>query len=287
MGSVTGIFTAENQIHPAAQAILEDAFSQGWADPAKLHRHSGTLNTLLAEARENFAQLLKVPHQSLYFLGEPALGFHLGINGLASSGIAYLPTTSRQEIFAACSIRSASMIHVDMDGRWIVPHGGSDDLLVLPTVNLETGTPGPESDDFLGRIFVDSSADPFAPLPSRWSAALWDSVSWQGPRGLGVLALSDLPSWRNPLPHNDHGVVPGGANPALIIASAIALDAYNKDLSTSRDRMIELNDLIRTFITHEIGDVDIASPSDSALHLLSFSFLYLQAEQLVDEMERR
>jgi cysteine desulfurase len=82
-------------------------------------------------------------------------------------------------------------------------------------------------------------------------------------------------------------VVPGGANPALVIASAVALEASIAERRTSQDNLQEFNTYIRSYITSEIGDVDIASPIDAAPHLLSFSFLYVQAEQLVDDIEKR
>ena len=287
MGSVTAIFTAENRIHPAAEAILQEAISQGWSDPTKLHHYSRRLAQLLSEAQASYSRSLQIPAESIHFLGEPTLGFHLGANGFTSSGETYLPATSRQEAFAAISSRQTQTLPVDIQGEWAVPAGEREDLLIIQTVNLETGAICPDASHFQGDLFVDSTSDPLGKIPKNWSAALWDSVSWQGPRGLGIFALKDHTRWTNPLPHNDHRVVPGGANPALVIASAVALEASIAERRTSQDRLQEFNSYIRSYITSEIGDVDIASPINAAPHLLSFSFLYVQAEQLVDDMEKR
>jgi len=82
-------------------------------------------------------------------------------------------------------------------------------------------------------------------------------------------------------------VVPGGFNPALVIASALALEAYTADYERSLEKIRALNFMVREFLSCQMSDVDIASTSDGLPHLLSFSFLYIDAEQLVDRMERR
>jgi cysteine desulfurase len=81
--------------------------------------------------------------------------------------------------------------------------------------------------------------------------------------------------------------VPGDFNPALVIASAVALQAFEADRIAALLAMAEINSYIRGFVTSEIGDVDIASPASGSPHLLSFSFLYLHAEQLVEKMHAR
>jgi len=287
MGSVTAIFTAENHIHPAAEAILSESIAQGWSDLTKLHHPSRRLAQLLSEARTSFATSLRVPSETIHFLGESTLGFHLGINGFPKDGDLFIPSTSRQEVFAAIAGRPAKELPVDINGRWDLPDGQREDLLVLQSVNLETGAIAPNVATFPGRVFVDATADPLSRLPENWSATLWDSTSWQGPRGLGVFALRDHANWKNPLPHIDQRVVPGGVNPALVIASAIALEASTADRRASIINIEEFNSYIRSYLATEIGDVDIASPVNGAAHLLSFSFLYVQAEQIVNGMEQR
>jgi len=91
----------------------------------------------------------------------------------------------------------------------------------------------------------------------------------------------------NPLPHLDHRLVPGGFNPALAIASAVALDAFVKDFAANQAATRRFNEMIRRFVRDEIGEVDIASPETARPEFLSFSFLYVDALQLVDMMNRR
>jgi cysteine desulfurase len=154
-------------------------------------------------------------------------------------------------------------------------------------VNGETGALAPDLSHFDGSLFIDSTADHLAPLPPSWSTALWDSKSWRGPSGIAILAIRDQSNWRNPLPHNDHRLVPGGANPALIIASALAIEAETVERRTSQNRIADLNLRIRQFLINEIGDVDIASPLISEPQFLSFSFLYVNAEELVEKLQHQ
>jgi cysteine desulfurase len=288
MGSVTGVFTSENRLHPAARQVLMDAIDKGWANPSKIHHSSRELAHLLEQSRAIFASHLNVPSASLHFLGEPALGFHLGVNGLLHSGDLYLPATSRQELLAiAQRSKKATVLPVDLAGSWSIPQGSRDDLLVWSTANIETGAHASPPSQFEGRIFVDATADYSLAIPSRWSTALWDSKSWCGPQGLGVFALSETALWKNPLPYIDQRVVPGDFNPALVIASAVALQAFEAERIAAVSAIAEINSYIRDFVTAEIGDVDIASPASGSAHLLSFSFLYLHAEQLVEKMDAR
>jgi len=291
MGSVTGLFTSETRLHPAAREILLEAIDKGWADPAKLHRPSRELANLLSESKAIFARVLGLKEETISFVGEPALGFYLGIEGLLQpmgDGRLIYPATSRQELIAvAQSTRSSLSLDVDLDGGWDIPQALPGDLLVWPNANGETGAQSLSPESFDGPIFVDATTDPMISLPVRWSTALFDSRTWSGPAGVGVFSVNDLASWRNPLPHLDHRFVPGGFNPALAIASAVALDADCLDRSKSLAKVSELNSSIRNFLQSEMNDVDIASPLGALPHLLSFSFLYIDAEQLVDRMERR
>ena len=287
MGSVTANFTSEHPLHPAATELLVGAFGQGWADPTKIHRSSRTLNHLLEEARATFSTSLGVDPASLHFLGEPSLGFHLGINGLTKTLTVLTPATSRQDLFAAISQREATVLSVDSDGSWQLPPFSPDSLLAASTINLETGSLAPDLTDFSGSLFIDATTDPRSPLPSNWTTALWDSKSWSGPQGVGVFAIKDVSRWSNPLPHNDHRIVPGGVHPALVLASAVALESHLHDCAASVESTRKINREIRSFLTDEIGDVDIASPESAVPHLLSFSLLYIQAEKLVDDMEAR
>ena len=293
MGSVTGTFQyfqSEAPLHPAARAALTEAFDRGWSDPTKPHFESRKAAILLNEAKETFAAHLGVRPDQIEFLSSPSSGFHLGIAGLALPGsTVYYPATARSEVFAVGDHLSGHKLGVDLAGQALWPRGLADDLLCWQSGNGETGVISKPPVDFIGRVFVDATASAgLLPLPSRWHGALWDSRSWQGPAGLGIFAISEKNLWRNPLPHIDQKITSPDFSLPLALASAIALDAFSAEYEVKRKSLIELNERIRDFLLTEIGQVDIAgSLSNTLPHLLSFSFLYIDAAILMSELDRR
>ena len=296
MDSVTG-FQAESPLHPKAREVLLAAFDQGWADPRKIHQASRKAAILRDEAREKVAALLQLHPDHLHFLGEAALGFHLGITGLLKpTSTLYLPAISRQEVFAARQAHelfggATIELGVDLAGSVSnLPSGTSQDVLAWQLVNGETGIRSPEPHGFAGEIFLDATATAEAGI-GRWDTALWDSGSWTGPKGLGIFALSAPAKWRNPLPHLDGRIVPGDRSIPLVLASAVALESWREDESGRHAKLQMLNERIRHLVKTEIGDVDIAGSDGSVSKgdpaKLSLSFLYIDSEQLVSELDRR
>lgn len=293
VGSVTGNFSnfqSEAPLHPAAREFLAEAFDRGWADPRKPQSEARRSAILLNEAKETFAGHLGVRADQLEILSSSSLGFHLGITGLArpESQIFY-PATSRSEIFAELAHLPAQILDVGLSGSCAYPVGDASDLLCWQSANGETGVISALPTDFSGRVFVDATASgSLIPLPQGWTCALWDPRAWSGPAGFGLFALSDRSIWRNPLPHLDQSISSSDFSVPLAIAGAIALDAWATDRSEKQSTFWKLNQMIRTFVLNEIGDADVAGDlSHSMPHLLSFSLLYIDAERLVGELDRR
>lgn len=296
MGSVTG-FQAESPLHPKAREVLLAAFDQGWADPRKIHQASRKTALLRDEAREKIADLLALHPDHLHFLGEAALGFHLGINGLLSPDKhLYFPAISRQETFAAAQWHqarggSATELKSNLEGEVLgLPSASPDDLLTWQVTNGETGIRSADPMNFSGRIFLDATSTSTGNA-GPWDTALWDSGTWGGPKGLGIFANRSAEKWRNPLPHLDSRIVPGDRSIPLVLASAVALEHWREEEKLRHSTLRTINERIRHFITTEIGDVDIAGSLSSMLigepGKLSFSFLYIDAERLVSELDRR
>ncbi len=289
VGSITSHFQREAPLHPAARAFLEDAFDRGWADPSKIHGESRQAAILLNEAKEIFSAHLGIRRDQVEFLSDPALGFHLGISGLlADISELFYSAVDRSEIFAIANQRGGKKLPVGLDGSISYPQGRSADLLSWQVVNGETGIIAEQPREFAGRIFVDATASGAEiGLPENWSAALWNSRSWEGPAGLGVFAVADRATWSSPLPHIDQRISSNDLSVPLVMASAMALEAHTRDYSEKRDSLFFINNRIRNFLRSEIDDVDIAgSPETTVPYLLSFSLLYIDAERLVSELDR-
>ena len=290
MGSVTANFQSESPLHPAAREFLLDAFDRGWADPQKPDRSSRQAGILLNQAKEIFSVHLGIRPDQVEFLADPALGFHLGISGLRTEhSQLFYSATDRSEVFAVSSGMDSVKLPVGLNGLTTYPEASEKDVLAWQAANGETGIVSFQPSSFRGRVFVDATTSgPHLWMPDRWDAALWNSQAWQGPRGLGIFALSDRSRWKNPLPHIDHNISSSNFSIPLAIASALALEGYVSDYKAEKKRIEGLNSRIREFLHSEIHDVDVAGDVAYGLpHLLSFSILYIDAQILVNKLDER
>ena len=266
---------------------LPHIFEVTWPDPSKLGSDAKSAALLLNEARETFAGHLGIRSDEIHFLGEPNLGFHLGISGLMSDQKRLIYSNiDRMEVFAVAESHSSKMLEVNPLGQLELSDLKKDDVIALQLCNRETGliqNGRPKSPDQMAGLFVDATASGTRiALPENWSTALWDSTSWAGPSGLGILAVSKSADWKNPLPHLDGRVNPGPASLALIVASALAIDSWVADEKNLAAKIAAINSDIRNYISSNIPDSDLAP--GGADHLISASFLYVNAEQLVTKL---
>ena len=287
MVRITADFQQERVLHPAAMALLNQFFSKGWADPNKLNNNSRQSAILLQQVREKFAELLKVRPDELEFLGESDLGFQLGISGLfkPESKLIY-SSIDRQRVFAVASGeenegRQVTCLPVNNIGQIGSFSATSNDVVVWQVANGETGNTQAKPAT-QGVIFADCTASGIDLLPNfDYQTALFDSASWQGPAGFGILIIKQASDWRNPLPHNDHTRVPGGFSIPLAIASSVALEGYLADI----DIRAKLKEQIVNYINSEISDVDIASSLDGLSKFISFSVSGVEADRLLLALE--
>ena len=287
MVRITADFQQERVLHPAAMALLNHFFSKGWADPNKLNHNSRQTAILLQQVREKFAELLKVRPEELEFLGESDLGFHLGISGLLKpESKLFYSSIDRQRVFAVAASeenngRQVSCLPVNHIGQVGKFSASANDVVVWQVANGETGNlqikPSTQA-----AIFADCTASGVDQLPNfDYQTALFDSASWQGPAGFGILIVKQAKDWRNPLPHNDHTRVPGTFSLPLAIASSVALEGYLAD----SDIRAKLKAQLISFITSEIPNVDIASAVDGLSKFLSFSVYGIEADRLLLSLE--
>jgi len=283
---ITGWFASESPLHPAAKMAIPPIFEQSWPGVTKLSAEARGLAILRNESLATIASHLRVEPESLHVLGEPGLGFYLGLAGLLSpESSLHISAIDRQEILAiADSHPQSETLAVTSDGQ-IVQKASEPDVLSWQLGNGETGvvqSAKPQA----GKVFVDATASGTrVALPKNWSSALWDSRSWSGPEGISFLAVNSQSGWRNPLPHNDNRVVPGGSSTALLIASALAIDSWVADEKIQAEKIEQVHQRIRGYISERIADVDFATPTNPGLpHLLSMSFLYVDGERLLNAL---
>jgi len=257
---VTGNFTSQSPLHPAAIALLNEAFSQGWADPAKIGDHSARTAILRNEAIESIAENLKLQPSEIEVIGEPRLGQHLAISGLLKPEHTLLHSSvDRRSVFAVAAAHDKSggstrIVNVGPNGKIVdLAELSSRSVLALQGTNIETGIT--QDVDFViekikpNFVALDYSAAPNLPLPSRWDSAIFDATSWQGPAGIGILAIRNSTAWKNPLPNLGIRRTPESSSLPLLLASAVALDEWLKDEVTESIRINQLNLLIRELLT--------------------------------------
>jgi cysteine desulfurase len=271
-------------------------FEESWPSPTKLGADSRSAAILLGESRETIAGHLGIRTDELHFLGEPRLGFHLGITGLTNSSSRFFHSAvDREPAFAVARyLERESQIKIStlaVDSNGIIEEFESDqnDVISWQLINGETGVIQRDLSNSPSRIFYDAtSSGTREPLPENWSTALWESRAWAGPAGLGIFGLRTGAEWRNPLPHNDGKVVPGSASPALIVASALAIDSWVADEKLLAQRICDINLRMRGFIAERISGTSFATGiENTAPHLLSLIIEGVDEQQVLAKLLER
>ena len=267
---------------------LPHIFDQGWPSPAKLSDDSKSAAILLNEAKETFAGHLGVRSDEINFLGEPNLGYHLGISGLYKPGQTFknAATDRMASHVVAQALASSQELAVDELGQVDFSQVGPNDLLSIQLANRETGVIQKSIPNTCVNLFVDATTSGTRlKLPENWSAALWDSQSWMGPTGLGLFAIAKKALWKNPLPHLDNKVSPGPVSLPLIITSAIAIDSWVADQKNLADKISEISQRIRNFVQTQIPDSFVIAGQSA--YLISIVFADIDSERMINELAKR
>lgn len=275
MSPVTRDFQSDSALHPRATELLNEYFAQGWPDPNKIHHQSAHLRNLLAAAREQIGEHLKIRPDSLEFLGELGFGFWIGISGLLNgSGQRFCYSAiDRQVVHSIANTHRHSggeslLLKPDSNGvvdYSPISHATQADLLCWQATNRETGARQefPTSSNQV-RIFADMTANfELDSLPHRWDVALWDPKNFGGPQGISILAISPDSTWRNTAPSGSRRVF-GSFSKPLLLATAVALDETMKKRDRDRKHLGELNRECRYQISQLLPDAQV--PGDSSTH---------------------
>jgi cysteine desulfurase len=284
---ITSGFQQECALHPSAKKVLNQLFEQGWPDPEKINQESRSAAILLNEAKNTFAKYLNLRSDEIEFIGDVNLGFHLAINGLLKPESRLITSEiDKQSIFAISSAwenagHKTLAMKVDQSGQSIQVGSAEADLLTWQVANGETGIiQGNPKDNLM--IFADCTSSGVDHLPDfKYQTALFDSKSWQGPSGLGVLVIRKDADWINPLPHNDYVRVPNSYSLPLALASAVALESYILDRVKIQDFKNQLLEKLRS------SDLEFITPSgsDNLAKYLTLIFANIEADRLVLELQ--
>ncbi|RNL79047.1 cysteine desulfurase family protein [Nocardioides marmorisolisilvae] len=297
-------------LHPAARAVLEQALDAGYADPRRLHGPARNARIMLDNARAATAEALGVRPDEVTFTASGTQAVHLGLLGLLAG------QARRGRRLLTSAVEHSAVLHA---ARWHHAQGGSHDelpvdafgrvspdtvaqalgrsderaVVAIQSANHEVGTLQP-----LGEIaavsgehplFVDAGASAGRlPLPPGWSAAAASAHKWGGPGGVGLLLVRKGARWRHPFVADDVDQFPiEGESVPLALAAAAALQAVVAERDELNRRQFALVDRLRAGVA-AIPDTEVVGdPVDRLPHLVTFSFLYVDGESIVGELDRR
>jgi len=284
---ITSGFQQESPLHPSAKKVLDQLFDRGWPDAEKINQNSREAAILLNEAKNTFAKYLNLRSDELEFIGEVNLGFHLGISGLLKpDSKLIISEIDKQSIFAIknfwenagkkCHTMKVNAVGQSQEGSF-----AEKDLLVWQVANGETGIiqDSPKSNSM---IFADCTSSGVDYLPNfNYQTALFDSKSWQGPNGIGILVIKNGAQWINPLPHNDYVRAPNSYSLPLALASAVALESYvleQEKVNDFKDQLIDQLKISQLEFIAPIGENNLAK-------FLTLIFANVEADRLVLELQ--
>jgi cysteine desulfurase len=125
-----------------------------------------------------------------------------------------------------------------------------------------------------------------APVPGGWALLAASAHKWGGPV-VGVLAVRTgvrfSPGW--PEDEHESGRAPGAVPLPSVLAAAVALEAVQAEAAAEDTRLRALVDRVRTAAA-QLPDVEVVGdPVHRLPHLVTFSCLYVDAEQLVRALD--
>jgi len=296
-------------LHPAAREALSAALDQGWADPARRYHLARRSRMLLDAARESVAAVLGARPDEVSFTTSGTQAVALGLAGLArgrervgdrvlSSAVehsAVLHAATAVTGGRAATVAVDSLGRIDLDAAAEALSGPGVALLALQSANHEVGTRQPV--DVVAAIarehgvplLVDAAQSVGRePLPHDWSVLAASGHKWGGPAGVGVLAVRTGVRWRSTSPEGalEHGRVPGFVDVPAVVAAAAALEAAERERVSESVRLSALVDRLRTRVPEMVPDtVVLGDPVDRLPHLVTFSFLYVDGEALLGDLD--
>jgi cysteine desulfurase len=297
-------FDAAGGLPPSPSCVewLTAAWRTAWADPAGRHEWAGRARAALHESRRRFAGILGCAADEVWFAPNPDLGLATAAAALVrgsrmpgapimASPLERLSLLRTLDALAApapvrtLAVNAEGLVDAD-DPALRAPAS----LIVLQAANREIGTKQPLSaiEGLQAPLLVDGTAvRRLADLPRRWDAIVLEPSTWGGPPGIAVVACRSSAPWVAQAPASTAERFPGRVAVPLAAAAAMAVPG-SAEHEAEEQRIALLADHLAARIQREIPQVQrLGSPRHRLRHIVSLSVLYVQAEQLVDELARR
>ncbi len=301
-----GFFDAAAGLPPSPEAAqwLAAGWRNAWADPVGRHEWAARSRAVLDESRSRFARFLGCSASEVWFAPNADAALATAVTAIAagradSAHPVVVTAVERLSVLRAVDALPAGTPVVTLG---VSEHGRLDPaapqlrgparLIALQAANREIGTRQPVAEaaevaDPGAVLLVDASAVRCrADLPKRWDCIVLDPAMWGGPAGVAVLACRSTAPWTPAPPATSPDRFPGRVPAPLAAAAAMTLPAEEQDAEERRIRA--LGDWFGARVRATIPDAAVLGPDrDRLAHIVSLSLLYVNAEQLVDELDRR
>jgi cysteine desulfurase len=307
--------------HPLARQAFEQALGDGWADPRRLHAEGRRAARLLDGAREAIAAALGARTEEVHLTPGHTASLHTAVASAAAGrrragSTVVTSAVERAAVLqaAAHTARGAGAVggtgaadgagaaatigvdrlgRVDADAMIAAVRAPGVAMAALQHANGEVGTLQPvEAVHDAARavgvpLLVDAGASiGHVAVPDAWDLLAADPADWGGPAGVGVLAVRQRVRTTAAGPEDEDPWAPGGVSVPLAFAAAVALQAVEADRAEQESRRRELVERVRAEVSR-IPDVEVVGDPDGRLpHVATFSFLYVDGEALVTELDR-
>ena len=271
MAHLTGNFTSEAPLSPVVREAISAAFEQGWADPKKRSQAASRAGILADQAKSEIASIFDTPVGSLEILGEPSMAHYLAISGFLDDKTTLVTSSiDLGKIRAVARAHKGPSIIIETGSTGILPLSevriDSESLISLQATNGETGVVQ-DLDQWrrsAARIVVDATRSlPTRNLIEGFSATTFDARSWNGPDGIGFIAISDSKNFTYPLPHIAPIRVPGSYSLPLLIGSAVAIHEFVE----AHSHLTKLRKYLSQQLSHLSGIKVIASDDYASRYL--------------------
>lgn len=295
--------------HPLARQAFEQALGDGWADPRRLHAEGRRAARLLDGAREAIAAVLGARTQEVHFTPSHTASLHTAVASAAAgrrrAGTTIVTSAVERSALLQAAAHAAGgaqatspvpvdrLGRVDADAMVAAVQAPGVALAALQHANGEVGTVQPvEAVHDAARasgvpLLVDAGASVgHVAVPGTWDLLAADPADWGGPAGVGVLAVRQRVRTAPAGPEDEDPWAPGGVSVTLAFAAAVALQAVEADRAAQETRRRQLVERLRAEVSR-IPDVEVVGDPDGRLpHVATFSFLYVDGEALVTELDR-
>lgn len=284
---------------PTAQRWMAEGWRSAWSDPAGRHGWAARSGAVLGESRSRFARFLGCSPAEIWFAPSADVALAGAARALAAAdlhGPVLVSPIERLAVLRTIDALPFEYLAVDSAGR-VDP---SDPLLqqgpglvILQAANREIGSVQPV--DAVAQtlrtgvpLLVDATAirSP-GDLPRDWSAIVLEPAIWGGPSGVSVVGCRSGVPWVPLAPATPADRFPGRLALPLIAAAAMTLPE-SPCAEREEDRIALLAERFVNRIVQTLGQVDVLGAPEHRLGwIVSLSLLYVNAEQLVDDLSRR